>query len=338
MEHELTTKDTGSHCASADVDQEICQQIEARLQRRLRASSWWYALVPLFIVIVLVYVFGVPEIVRGWINEWLTPAEQLRRQEEEAFIRSFLATGTGASATAESVVPYLVFLVGFPLVLFLSFTVFWHRWQSTRLMRGVRRNGLFACPRCGGDTRMDSQSCSLCAEIDSATVPAFWREYVLDDPDFHRFGIPSVGRIKLFERFPASLSRSLRKRRLGYVWLGASTIVLMIAFLWKLMFGPGAGSLGLALFYVFVWAAMIGFFIGSAILARSCNRFSEDGFCRTCKYERSPGSSSGSCQECGEEVTDGTVIFAYRKPAPWDGWLWHVPLAVWVIFWLLGVF
>ena len=186
MEYALTDQDDMSAdvlLAAASVsDPEICRRFEAVCEEKFQCRTNWILLLILgALVLGVCWMFGVPQMIQGWYAEWTMSSEQRVRQHHREFMASSMNFGappprppTFFSQIPQNIAPILALLFGLFVVLWMianEARLVWLRRSQRRLRDGVRRFGLYACPKCGCDTRSDVKNCTLCREIISDHVP-----------------------------------------------------------------------------------------------------------------------------------------------------------------------
>ena len=327
MENALTDQDDMSAdvpLAEASVsDPEICRRFEAVCEEKLQRRTKWLLLFILgALVLGVCWISGALHMIQGWYAESTMSPEQLDRHYwkiHPEFMASSILGSTVAppdplttlfSWIQRNLAPILALLFGFFVVLWMitnEVRPVWFRRCQRRLRDGVRRFGLYACPKCGCDTRSDVKNCTLCREIISDHVPPFWRHYILADPNFEKYGLPILfNRLGLFQRFPGNLAPNPRR---GLFWICFS--VIFFAGLWFLMKDVPILS--------FPYGALPGLFIlpmikGVSLLHGGAWRISSSGFCPHCQHEQMIENSIGRCSECGQTYMEGELLYAVPTP------------------------
>ena len=353
MDHELTNQDLGSDEASVSRalpdDAELQRRLEACLERSIsrRRRKPLLIFTPILLgVFALWWICGVPELLYVSITE--SPIAYLERIGDrpdagEILRRSvidpnYLAMPTPPPTVWETAWEVRgLFALGLSLPLLFGVFGVWmvtvHTTRSRRrLLEGVRRSGFHACPICGVDVRSDSKTnCRICREIVVDRVPPFWRQYVLEDRRFARFGgLPMSGRVSLKSRFCLVNPRSER------VWYWIALIVSVL-FLLGLLVDPNsnpAESIAVIAFWGFVTVYCIDF------LSKR-RQSSSIGFCPSCHYEQVSEDPSATCPECGTSHLIGQRVYTrLGDSARWSSFMvWGVSLLVIgaLIVWKIGV-
>ena len=354
MNHVLTHQDLGSDEASVSRalpdDAEIQRRLEACLERSIsrRRRKPLLIYTPILLgVFALWWICGVPELLYVSITEspmaYLKGVRDDRPDGLEIMRRSVMdpnhAIVPTPIPTAWETAWKLRGLFAFGLSLPVLLVVFggWmdtvHRTRSRRrLLEGVRRSGFHACPCCGVDVRSDSKTnCRICREIVVDRVPPFWRQYVLEDRRFARFGgLSKFGRVNLKSRFCVVNPRAER------MWYWIALIVSVLVLLGLLVdptSSPAESIPGIA-FWCFVTVYCINF------LSKR-RQSSSIGFCPSCHYEQVSEDSLATCPECGNAHLIGQRVYTrLGDSARWSSFMvWGVSLLVigGLIVWKLGV-
>ena len=322
MEYALTDQDDMSDdvsLAAASVsDPEICRRFEAVCEEKFQHRSNWLLLLILgALVLGVCWMFGVPQMIQGWYAEWTMSSEQRVLQHHREFMASSMNFGAPPprppslfSPIQQNLAPILALLFGLFVVLWMianEARLVWLRRSQRRLRDGVRRFGLYACPKCGCDTRSDVKNCSLCRDIISDHVPPFWRHYILADPNFEKYGLPpDFVQSTLSQRFPGNIAPNPKR---GLFWICFS--VIFFAGLWFLIKDVPTLS--------FPYGALPGLFIfpmikGVSLLHGGAWRISSSGFCPHCQHEQMVENSFGRCSECGQTYMEGELLYAVPTP------------------------
>ncbi|MDG2031096.1 MAG: hypothetical protein P8J45_08835 [Phycisphaerales bacterium] len=319
-------------------DAVLLERLDARLESR-RKRSIRNNLVLYVVVVVLIVVFGwmygAPAHLRLAIDSWWGGADLLKAL--------LLLAGPDGTAT-ESVASYILGRV-LPFVFLPIFTlspiiglVYSTRNNQKQYQERVRLAGLHACPKCASDTRTDQTSCRLCRHIDSERVPPFWRAFIVMDPAFEKSGVPGAGRTDLEGRFSQSSSADSRRRRHRQLLLHGLVIVAIVTLMILIPFGL-ISSLGVTSDMGVMLVVVCSFCIVKLVMmmsyGTSFNRFSTHGFCPECRHEQLPGGPAGLCQECGCQLMEGCLVYAYREKYTSETLIDWVPLILWFIFGLL---
>lgn len=310
-----------SLAADSVSDPEICRRFEAVSEEKFqRRSKWLLMLILGALVLGVCWIFGVPQMIQGWYAEWTMSPEQAR-QDSRRFMASSMNFGAPPlrptslfSQIQQNLAPILALLFGLFVVLWMianEARLVWLRRCQRRLRDGVRRFGLHACPKCGCDTRSDVKNCTLCREIITDHVPPFWRQYILADPNFEKYGLPYLGsRVPLIQRFPQGpLARASSPRR--------SLIFICVSFviypgLWFLIQYITLSPIINTLLTSAIKILFIGFLFAGLVelLYYGRKRISSSGLCPHCQHEQMLGDSSARCSECGQTYLEGQLLYA----------------------------
>ena len=323
MEYALTDQDDMSDdvsLAAASVsDPEICLRFEAVCEEKFQRRSNWLSLLILgALVLGVCWMFGVPQMIQGWYAEWTMSSEQRSLQNHREFMASSMNLGAPPprppsffSPIQQNLAPILALLFGLFVVLFMianEARLVWLRRYQRRLRDGVRRFGLHACPKCGCDTRSDVKNCSLCLEIITDHVPPFWRQYILADPNFEKYGHPFLkSRVPLNQRFPPGpLGRASGLRRILILMCVSFVIVAGLWFLVQYITPSPLINSILTGTVKIVFVVILGNVLSELIckMRTSCS-----GFCPYCQYEQMIENSSGRCSECGRTYLEGQLLY-----------------------------
>ena len=352
MDHALTNQDLGSDEASVSKalpdDAELQRRLEAYLERaiaRRRRTPLLISTPILLGVFALWWICGVPELLYVSITE--SPIAYLERIGDrpdagEILRRSvmdpnYLAMPTPPPTVWETAWEVRgLFALGLSLPLLFGVFGVWmvtvHRTRSRRrLLEGVRRSGFHACPCCGADVRSDSEpNCRICREIVVDRVPPFWRQYVLEDRRFARFGgLPKFGRVNLVNRF--CVVNPPAERIWMYIGLTVSMFVFLTLLL-ILLFNPSSGSTQ----PLVVWGTAT---VVAIVLLSKRRKSSPIGFCPSCDYEQVSEDPTATCPECGTSHLIGQRVYTRRG----DSVSWSVFKVVgmvllgWSLFMAVGV-
>ena len=306
--------------AAASVsDPEICRRFEAVCEEKFQCRTNWILLLILgALVLGVCWMFGVPQMIQGWYAEWTMSSEQRVRQHHREFMASSMNFGAPPprppslfSPIQQNLAPILALLFGLFVVLWMianEARLVWLRRSQRRLRDGVRWFGLHACPKCGCDTRSDVKNCSLCHEIITDHVPPFWRQYILADPNFEKYGHPFLkSRVPLNQRFlPGPLGRASGLRRILILMCVSFVIVAGLWFLVQYITpSPLINSiLTGTVKVVFIVLLCTGLPKLICKMRTSCS-----GFCPYCQHEQMIENSSGRCSECGRTYLEGQLLY-----------------------------
>ena len=198
-----------------------------------------------------------------------------------------------------------------------------------RLLEGMRRSGFHSCPHCGSDVRSESENkCRICREIVVDRVPPFWRQYVLEDRRFERFGgLPKFGRVNLVNRFCMVNPRSER------MWLYIA-LIISVPFLLIHLVDPTSRPVVSILF----WGSVTVYCIVFLSKRRQCSPI---GFCPSCHYEQVSEDPSALCPECGTSHLIGQRVYTrLGDSARWSSFMVGGVVLVVIgalIVWQIGV-
>ena len=298
MDHALTNQDLGSDEASVSRalpdDAELQRRLEACLERAIarRRRTPLLICAPILLGVLAVWwVCGVPELLYVSIME--SPLAYFERIGDRTVPRATAWDFLGLFALAFS----LPVLFG---VFVLWMSTVHHTRSRRRLLEGVRRSGFHACPCCGADVRSDSEpNCRICREIVVDRVPPFWRQYVLEDRRFERFGgLPKSGRVSLKNRFCVVTDRSER------MWY---CIALICSVLFLLMATVAPASIPAEnIPTIAPWVIATVVFI---VLLSKRRQSSRIGFCPSCGYEQVSEDPTATCPECGTSHLIGQRVY-----------------------------